>query len=148
MSHEMTSEKLWEEYSDLSLHERLFNLATLLHQSSTASFPKPNAVRVHLQVTAKNPEAEALLKEPLKEAFMVRLAADGMTNRAILHRLFDEQLQGARFPEADFIVWNFQQEPCKEKTVKITMTSSGHWFDDLKQTQEYQSTAYPNEDEE
>jgi hypothetical protein len=142
ISHEMVSDKLWEEYSDLSMHEGLFNLATLLHQAFPRKCPKPDAVRVLLRVTAKNSEAKRLLGEPLKEPFMVRLAADGMTDRAILHRLFDEQLEGNQFPEASFVIWNFEQLPSDEETVDITITSSGHWFDALRDTQEYESTAH------
>lgn len=145
LSHQMVSEKLWEEYSDLSLHEGFFNLASLLNLAFPSDCPKPDAIKVLLKVAAGNEDSEKILGGPLKEAFLVRLAADGMKSRAILHRLFDEQLQGEHFPEAEFIIWNSHSQPSDGKTVDITITSSGHWFDDLRNTQNYESTAHPDE---
>ena len=145
LSHQMMTEKLWEEHPDLSLHEGFFNLAFLLSQAFPGDCPKTDAIKVLLKVSAGNEESGQILEAPLKESFLVRLAADGMTSRAILHRLFDDQLQGEHFPEAEFIIWNFHSQPSDSNTVDITITSSGHWFDDLRDTQNYESTAYPDE---
>ena len=48
LASEMLDEKLWEEYAYSSLHERLFNIGSLLYEAFPRSFPKPDAVRVEL----------------------------------------------------------------------------------------------------
>ncbi len=142
MSGEMLDEKLWEEDSDMTLHEHLFNVGSLLAAAFPARFPEPDAVRVSLQITAANPAAREVLSHPLDEAFLVRLLADGMDDSAVLPRLFEEQLKSASFPEAESIVWTLQTEAIDDNAVQTDVISSGYWLDSLRDTRSYQSSAY------
>lgn len=142
MSIEMLDEKLWEEDSDMTLHEQLFNVGSLLSAAFPSRFPECDAVRVSLQITAGNGLAEEVLSRPLGESFLVRLLADGMDDGAVLHRLFDEQLAGRSFPEADSIIWVVHTESIGECAVKVDVISSGYWLDSLRNTRSYRSSAY------
>ena len=142
MSSEMLDEKLWEQDSDMTLHEQLFNVGSLLFAAFPTLFPEPDAVCVSLQITAGNELAEEVLSQPLSESFLVRLLADGMDQGAVLHRLFDEQLAGQSFPEADSIVWIVRTEAIDANAVKAEIISSGYWLDSLRNTRSYQSSAY------
>ena len=142
MSSEMLDEKLWEEDSDMTLHEQLFNVGSLLFAAFPTRFPESDAVRVTLQITADNELAEEVLSQSLSESFLVRLLADGMDQDAVLHRLFDEQLAGRSFPEADSIVWVVHTEAINANAVKAEIVSSGYWLDSLRNTRSYQSSAY------
>ena len=51
LSNEMLDEKIWEEYADLSLHEEFFNVNQLLYEAYDGKFPRPNAVKFHINVT-------------------------------------------------------------------------------------------------
>jgi hypothetical protein len=62
--------------------------------------------------------------------------------RAILHRLFDDQLQGNHFPEAESVIWQYQQQASDGESFDIAIVSSGHWLDELRETKEYGSTAH------
>ena len=146
IAHEMPEEKMWEEYADMELHELMFAVGSLLFQAFPRVFPEPDAVAVDLQVSAGNEAARALLRHPLSEAFVVRLLAAGMDDRAVLHRLFSEQLAGARFPEADTIVWIVQQQESDGTTAELSVISSGSWLDPLRDTRSYECTAFPDED--
>ena len=95
LASEMLDEKLWEEYADSSLHERMFNAGSLLYEAFPRSFPKPDAVQVELEVVAANQAARELLVPSPNESFLVRLLADGMEGNAVLHRLYGKELKGS-----------------------------------------------------
>lgn len=143
MSNEMLDEKLWEEDADMALHEDLFNVGSMLYAAFPQTFSTPDAVHVTLSVTATNEPAEALISRPLTESFLVRLLADGMDEDAALHRMFDDQLRGASFPEANTIVWTARTERTGEHAVDVEVISSGYWLDSLRGIQSYESNAYP-----
>lgn len=142
LAREMAEDKLWEEYSDMGAHERLFNVGSLLSQAFPGSFPEPDAVRVVLEVVAANEPGREALADGLHESLVVRLLAGGMDETAVLHRLFDEQIDGPRFPEADSIVWIVQTDVVSADTVKLDVVSSGYWLDPLREAEAYDSTAY------
>tara|TARA_R110000787_G_scaffold285173_2_gene400100 strand:- start:57967 stop:58671 length:705 start_codon:yes stop_codon:yes gene_type:complete len=139
---EMLDEKLWEEYADSSLHERMFNAGSLLYAAFPGSFPKPDAVRVVLSVTANDARSKALLTLDLNESFLVRLLADGMDDRAALHRLYHDELVGPSFPNAHEVVWIVSTHPLSDDVMQIEVVSSGYWLDALMDTDSYDSSAY------
>ncbi len=142
MSSEMLDEKLWEEDSDMTLHEQLFNVGSLLHAAFPTTFPEPDAVRVTLEVTAGNELAEKAISQPLSESFLARLLADGMDDDAVLHRLFENQLAGQSFAEAESIVWTVRTKAIDEQAIEVDLISSGYWLDSLRNTRSYGSNAY------
>ncbi len=144
---EMVDEKMWEEYSNSSLHERMFNAGSLLYAAFPKDFPEPDAVRVVLEVTAANAPARALLTPSLNESFLARLLADGMDGDSALHRLYGDELAGTSFPNADEIVWIVRTEALGTDAMKIEVISSGYWLDALNRTKTYDSSAYADETE-
>ena len=142
MATEMLDEKLWEEYADSSLHERLFNVGSLLFKAFPSSFPEPDAVRATLEVTAGNASAKELLTPSPNESFLVRLLADGMDSHAVLHRLYKDDLKGNSFPDADQVVWIVRTETVADDVMAIEVISSGYWLDALNETDSYESDAY------
>lgn len=142
---EMCDEKLWEEYSDSALHEQFFNSGSLLYSAFPGSFPKPDAVRVVLEVTSANASAQQLMTPLLDESFLVRLLADGMDDHAILHRLYGDELKATSFPNASEIVWIVNAEAIDENKMKVEVISSGNWLDALEETEEYESGAYADQ---
>lgn len=144
-ANEMPEEKLWEEYADSSLHERMFNAGSLLYAAFPRSFPEPDAVRVELEVTAGNAAAREVLASPLHESFLARLLADGMDDHAVLHRLYGDQLAGKSFLNADEVVWIVRTELISEDVMRLEITGSGYWLDALDQADFYESTAYADE---
>lgn len=144
-ANEMRDEKLWEEYADTSLHERMFNAGSLLYAAAPSLFPEPDAVRVELEVSATNESAKALLTPAPNESFLVRLLADGMDDHAILHRFYGDQLKGRSFPNADEVVWIVRAESTGENSMKLGVTSSGYWLDALDGVDQYDSAAYADD---
>lgn len=144
ISHEMLEDKLWEQYSDMSLHERLFHVGSMLALAFPRSVPVPDAVQVDLVLRGVNDEATKVLQQPLKEALIIRLLAAGMPPSAPVHRMFGDALKGTKFPEAESIVWIVDAEPFENGELKLQITGSGCWFDALKGTRSYEATAHPD----
>ena len=120
----------------------MFNVGSLLYAAFPSSFPKPDAVHVVLSVTANDAKSKALLTPALNESFLVRLLADGMDDRAALHRLYHEELAGQSFPNAAEVVWIVRTKPLSDDAMQIEVVSSGYWLDALMDTASYDSAAY------
>ena len=145
VSVEMQDEKMWEEYVDTALHEEMFVIGSLLYEVAPDRFPEPDAVSITLEITPINKTAAEILDEPLLEAFVVRLVADGMEPNASLRRMYGDQLSADSFAEAEQIVWTMQRENTATSAVRISLSGSGYWLDALRDTRSYESTAYPDE---
>ena len=144
LSEEISDEKHWEHYADQSLHERLFHVGSLMYEAFEREMDQPDAVRLVIEVSATNQEAKDILKRPLHESFIVRLLADGMSNDAVLHRLFDEQLAGKPFAEAESIIWIVRLLSNDSGAAEIEIFSSCHWLDPLQYVNEFRSSASPD----
>ena len=51
LSHEMITEKLWEEYPELSLHPDFFRATQLLYSAYNGKFPRAEAVQFEMKIT-------------------------------------------------------------------------------------------------
>lgn len=145
ISEEISAEKHWEHYADQSLHEQFFHVGNLMYAAFPREMDEPDAVRLIVEITAKNPEAKEILANPLDESFVVRLLAEGMDENSILKRLFHEQLDGESFPEAASIIWIINPVNSSDQQVTIEVFSSCHWLDALKYVDDFESTATPDE---
>lgn len=65
-----------------------------------------------------------------------------MDGTSTLHRLFDEQLCGTAFPEADKIVWISTLTAVDEATTNREIISSGFWLDPLRECRSYECSAH------
>ncbi|MDF1719946.1 MAG: hypothetical protein P1U65_04665 [Minwuia sp.] len=141
MASEMREERLWEEYVDPAFHERLFRAGSLLHAARPRGFPKTDAVRVTLAVRCADPGGQAIFAATPDEAFLVRLLADGMDGRAVLHRFYDDQLKAATFPAAPGIVRISQVTPAGPDAWTVEIIGSHYWLGPLDDTKAFESNA-------
>lgn len=142
-SHEMDTESLWEEYPEPDKHRRFFRAASLLYGAFNGGFPKPEAYRLELRVTAAKPAGRALLDDP-EAALLLRLLGAGMDNHALLHRLFEDELTGESFPNAPNIIWETKVVVDGDDHL-ITVTSSDYWLDAYNPIEVYQTQAWEDE---
>lgn len=140
---ELQDERLWEEYSEIDMHEELFNVSTMLYMAYPKKFPEPDIVRITINIKALNTPSAINIKEP-KASFLARLLTDGMDDHNIIYRLFDEQLASNSFPEAEHIIWQADINEFDEENQSTTITihTSWNWVDELKGVKEYESKAY------
>lgn len=141
MASEMREEKLWEEYVDPAFHERLFRAGSLLHAAKPQGYPKTDAVKVTLAVRCADPNGQALFAATPADAFLVRLIADGMDGRAILHRFYGDQLKAATFPAAPGIVWTSKVAATGPDAWTLEIIGSHYWLGPLDDTKTFESNA-------
>ncbi len=139
--HEMQEDEIWEEYGDMTLHEDIFNISTVMHQAFPKVFPDTEAIRVVLEISPLNSEAKNQLAK-ISESLICRMIADGMSEHSILYRLFDEQLLGQKFPESENIVWKYEEVSQENEALSLTIVSTEYWLKELRDVENYQSSAY------
>lgn len=138
ISNEMIEEKIWEEYAELSMHEEFFNATQILYEAYNGKFPHPEAVIIHVNITPKNTKSKAVLDHDI-EANLIRLLAAGMPDNTLIKRLFEEQLNGAKFPDAKDIIWQFKKEPLEGDGYHLEIISSTYWLHDFKYIEDYEA---------
>lgn len=139
LAHQMQTEKLWEENPNFALHKKFFNATQLLYDAYNGKFPHPQAVEFKVKLTAANPaDLAALDQEPA--AALLRLLAPGLSDRALLHRLFSDQLAGGAFPEASDILWQLTPSEKTADSVVYDVVSSDYWLEDFKFADTYEAT--------
>lgn len=141
LSHQMLTEKLWEENPELPLHRGYYQATQLLHDAYNGTFPATKAVEFQVKVTAENPEDLAIFDEA-PAAPLLRLLAPGLPGSALLHRLFDTQLQGDSFPEAASILWQLTPGEKTSNSVTFDVVSSAYWLEDFKYANQYQAPTH------
>lgn len=145
LSHEMHTEKVWEEYAELSMHEEFFNATQLLYKAFNGKFPHPKAVRFKMKVTSKEKTgAENFEKEV--ETALIRLLVQGMPKNTLINRLFDDELKGGDFKDAKDIIWQYTKEPAADNSQVFEIISSTYWFDDLKYAETFEAILETEED--
>jgi hypothetical protein len=139
LAHQMQTEKLWEENPNFALHKGFFTGTQLLYDAYNGKFPHPQAVEFKVKITAADPaDLAALDQEPA--AALLRLLAPGLSDRALLHRLFGDQLAGGEFPEANSILWQLTPSEKTDTSVVYDIISSDYWLEDFKFADTYEAT--------
>lgn len=104
ISNDMLNDKVCEEYPEMELQAPLFHINQLLFKAYNGKFPSSSATIIDCFVTPFEEKSENLNKEML-----LRLLNGGLSDRNIVKRLFEEQLQGnVEFPEAENIIWDLK----------------------------------------
>lgn len=121
ISHEMTVDKVAEEYPEPNLHYDLFNINQLLFKAYNGKFPNTEATEVTFEVLDDDDVEIGTDREILAKIF-----AGGVKESCLIKRLFSEQLEGdAEFVDAHKFIWKIEN-PEKNKYKLLT---SKYWAD-------------------
>ena len=145
----LDGQRSWEEVADIKLHALLFAASVLLHKAFPKHFMRPDMMQVVFEVCAATPEAAALLLKNPQAAFVARMLADALSENCILERLFDEQLLGNSFPEAEGIIWHAEfidHSITAQTSASLVIYSSDQWLKDIEPGSKFQSNAYNDSD--
>lgn len=141
LSHQMLTEKLWEENPKLDLHVSFFKATQLLYEAYNGKFPRAEAVQFQLKITTQNPDSLSIFDQN-PQAPILRILAQGMSDRSLVNRLFEDQLQGASFPEAENIIWKLDVLEKDANAMVVDIVSSVYWLDDIKYANNYEATSH------
>jgi hypothetical protein len=116
ISHEMLLDKISEEYADIALHHKLFNINQLLHQAYNGTFPNAKATLVAFEISPN--------KDVTKEIVLKALNTT-LSKSNVIKRLFHVALEGKEaFDEADSIIWGLK--PTGDTS--YSLTTSEYWM--------------------
>jgi hypothetical protein len=120
LSHDMMSDKVSENYTDLYTHKALFDVNQLLYKAYNGKFPAVKAILIDFEMTPEETDDSEISKELVLKAFRTSLSDQNLINR-----LFESQLDGNEsFPEAEGIIWDFENL----SNNKYRMSTSEKWI--------------------
>lgn len=135
---ESQHERLWEQSADLSLHEDMFAVASMLNSVNAMAFPIPDALRVTFSIQCDDASQLALFNDEMDRAILVRMISAGMNESAILNRLFGDQIATGKIADADSIIWQIAVEQPDPAKLQIQITSSAYWLRALRETESFE----------
>ena len=104
ISNDMLNDKVCEEYPEMELQQALFHVNQLLFKAYNGKFPSSSATIIETSITSLDGN-----NSPLTNEMLLRLFNEGLSDRNIVKRLFEEQMNGnTGFPEAENIIWDVQ----------------------------------------
>lgn len=119
ISNDMLNDKVCEEYPEMELQAALFHINQLMFKAYNGKFPSSSATIIECSMTPLDKNDETVLTKEM----VLRLLNDGLSERNIVKRLFEEQMKtNTSFPEAENIIWDLQNP---EKT-RYRITTSGN----------------------
>lgn len=121
LSHEMTVDKVAEEYPEPNLHYDLFNINQFLFKAYNGKFPNTEATEVTFSIEGNDTSDIGTDKEMIAKIF-----AGGLKDNCLIKRLYADQLDGeVEFVDAHKFIWTIDN-PEKDKYVLLT---SKYWVD-------------------
>ncbi|MCA9034808.1 MAG: hypothetical protein KDA91_06760 [Planctomycetaceae bacterium] len=131
-------ERLWEKSADLEFHHTMFAIASLLNCVNGMIFPAPDAMRVSLSIQCSDPAQLTQFSGSMDRALLVRMLSEAMDNRAILNRLFGEQIATGVIADANGIIWAVDVDGQHDDVVHLNITSSAYWLDGIRETRTFE----------
>ncbi len=146
---DLTEDRPWEQFADLDCQARIFETVEFLQKTFSGEFGIPDAARVRVRLTANGKHECDWLREGPKASLLLRLLAAAMDDLATLRRLYAEQVEGMKFPEAAAIIWISERHSEIENgstySCEVDAYSSLQWFSPLRDSEgEYVSDAEPD----
>ena len=140
---DMKSDRLWEEFADMACHESIFNAQYFLNQAFPSVYQQPDVVKLSVCFESVSTSAALKLRQPLDEAFIVRSLSKGMSDHAILNRLFEDALEQGAFQEASQILWQYHCEVLSDDGAKVVKTrielfSPQYWMGPLEDVDSFE----------
>lgn len=146
LGHEMANENLWEEFADPAYHMKIFNAYELLRKAYNGTFSEPTGVKLTIKISANQKDSFEMFDTSLC-AVIVRLLAQGLSETAILNRLYEEQLSGTNFPDAQNILWILKEISKTDTQCQYEIISSDLWLGDFEDVISFEATAHADIEE-
>ena len=117
ISNDMLVDTVCEEYPEIELQSTLFHINQLLFKAYNGKFPSSSATIIECSIESLNNDNETSLTEEM----VLRLLNNGLSERNIVRRLFEDQMKGEKeFPEAEHIIWELKNIDGNEYKITIS----------------------------
>jgi hypothetical protein len=105
ISNDMLIDTVCEEYPEMDLQSTLFHINQLVFKAYNGKFPSASATIIDCDISPLDKNLDINLTKEM----VLRLFNAGLSDRNIIKRLFEEQMNGrADFPEAENIIWDLK----------------------------------------
>ena len=141
LSYQMVQKNLWERHAEPAWHMRFFHIYGLLRQAYNGTFALPTGVTFTLTITAQNQDSFKIF-DPSPHSGIVRLLSNGLSESATLNRVFEEQIEGGKFPAAQNILWILKELSQADNERQYEITSSYFWFGTLEGINNFEANAH------
>ena len=134
---DMQLDKIFEEYPEIALHHRLFNINQLLRKAYNGKFPDGQAVKITFTLT--DTEDTFSNTEDLSSEVILKTLQKAMPDNSIVKRLYPDELAGKKeLADADAIVWKRNVTKSGEK-YEVEIISSDYWLGDILDHPSYEA---------
>lgn len=121
ISHDMTADKVAEDYPEPNLHYDLFNINQLLFKAYNGTFPNTEATLLDLEILEDDGMDIGVDREILS-----KVIAGGLRDNSLIKRLYADQLEGTvQFEDAHKFIWTVETL----KKNKYRILTSRYWID-------------------
>ena len=105
ISNDMLIDTVCEEYPEMDLQSTLFHINQLVFKAYNGKFPSASATIIDCDISPLDKNLDINLTKEM----VLRLFNAGLSDRNIIKRLFEKQMNGrADFPEAENIIWDLK----------------------------------------
>ncbi len=140
ISNDMLIDTVCEEYPEMELQSTLFHINQLLFKAYNGKFPSSSATIIDCSITSLDKNNDTNLTKEM----LLRLFNDGLSDRNIIKRLFEEQMNGSvEFPEAENIIWDLQisnnnhfKLTTSGNLIKKEEVIASEWEGDIEETED------------
>ncbi|WP_037315598.1 hypothetical protein [Salegentibacter sp. Hel_I_6] len=106
ISNDMLIDTVCEEYPEMELQSTLFHINQLLFKAFNGKFPSSSATIIDCTIIPSDKNNDTKLTKEM----ILRLFNEALSDRNIVKRLFEEQMNGnVEFPEAEHIIWELKE---------------------------------------
>lgn len=145
---DMQLDKIFEEYPEIGLHHRLFNINQLLRKAYNGKFPDGQAVKINFTLTDTDGTFSGA--EEITSEIILKALQKAMPDNSIVKRLYPDELEGKKaLTDADCIVWK-RSVTKADALYEVEIISSDYWLGDILDHPSYEAEvtlSTPEEDE-
>ncbi len=139
ISNDMLVDTVCEEYPEMELQSTLFHINQLLFKAYNGKFPSSSATIINCSISPLDNNNDANITKEM----VLRLFNDGLSDRNIIKRLFEEQMNGSEeFSEAENIIWDLQMSNSNQfklttsgNLIKKEEVVASEWEGDIEETE-------------
>lgn len=129
----------WNDFAEISQQRGIFLAVCLLYKAFPTRYGTPDALKLRVRFRHLTSSGATALNTP-QAAWLIRILACGMSEHAIVHRLYETELHSGEFSDAKGLIWEY--EPVEDPDATATsrtfdITGSSQLFNTLTARQNF-----------
>lgn len=129
----------WNDFAEINQQRGIFIAVCLLHKAFPTRYGTPDALKLRVRFQPLSQSGAAALITPRAD-WLIRMLACGMSEYAIVHRLYGAELKTGEFSDAPGLIWDCEpvEEPAGSDTSRaFDITASSQLFNTLTAGQSF-----------